>query len=143
MVILETCSGKQHYVHGKWQLNANGLYELPAGFEISGNLFMRHGYPNPIFLNLEAGFDGRRQILPDDFRVTDGRFDTIVNLDLRLANRIKLGDSASVTLSAELFNIFNSNTVMANVYAVDSAAFGRIDEIMAPRILRLGARLNF
>src|SRR5206468_2832995 len=27
------------FIHGTWQFNANGVYELPAGLEVGANLF--------------------------------------------------------------------------------------------------------
>ena len=42
-------SGKVYFNNAKWQFNANLLYQLPAGFEVAGNLFGRQGYPNPIY----------------------------------------------------------------------------------------------
>jgi hypothetical protein len=59
-----------------------------------------------------------------------------------------------VTLSAELFNVFNNNLVLSRWRYPDSAAFvdtaagatagvGRIEELMSPRIFRFGARFNF
>ena len=39
-------SGKNYYTNARWQVNVNGLYQLPAGFEIAANLFGRQGYPS-------------------------------------------------------------------------------------------------
>jgi hypothetical protein len=48
-----------------------------------------------------------------------------------------------VVLSAEAFKILNSNTVLLADRQVNSTTLGRINEILAPRILRLGARFRF
>jgi hypothetical protein len=32
-------SGKNYYTSAKWQVNLNGMYQMPGGFEIAANLF--------------------------------------------------------------------------------------------------------
>jgi hypothetical protein len=64
-------------------------------------------------------------------------------VDLRLAKNFKLGERLNMVFSAEVFNVFNSNTEMNRVNEFDSASYGRLDEILAPRIVRFGARFTF
>ena len=75
-------------------------------------------------------------------------------MDLRLAKTFKFGKAAGLTLSAELFNIANSSTVLSRYRYANNSAFtstiagaeqgvGRIEEIISPRILRFGARFTF
>jgi hypothetical protein len=136
-------SGKTYYFNAKWQFSANALYELPAGFEVAANVFGRQGYPNPIYLALDAGdIDGVIYVLADGTKVDTERFPNLWDLDLRLAKRLTLG-KANLTLAAEMFNVFNSNTEMNRINQANSTAFGRLDEILAPRIVRFGARVTF
>ena len=65
------------------------------------------------------------------------------NLDLRFAKIFTLGQDRSVTISAEVFNVFNSNKELQLNRSANSSVFGRVDEILSPRIWRFGARLNF
>lgn len=46
-------------------------------------------------------------------------------------------------LAADLFNVFTSNTELNRIRQANSAAFNRLDEILSPRILRVGARFSF
>jgi len=46
-------------------------------------------------------------------------------------------------ITADLFNAFNSGTVLGRNRAADSSAFGRPTDVLSPRILRIGMRLNF
>ena len=73
------------------------------------------------------------------------------NLDLRLAKNIKI-DKVTVVVSADLFNVFNAGTELnrgrrassaAYNPATKSGAFGRLDEILNPRVARFGVRLQF
>jgi hypothetical protein len=142
VVIRSAGSGKIYYSNAKWQINVNGLVQVGYGFELAGNVFARQGYPNPVYLSLSSGFDGTLRVLPDGFAIDDERFDSLVNVDLRLAKTLQLG-SANVILSAEAFNLLNSNTELKRLNQANSSSYLRLDEILAPRIIRFGARLTF
>jgi hypothetical protein len=146
MVLRSSGSGKLFYQNAKWQVAANGLYMLPAGFEVAASVFGRQGYPNPIYLELDAGaLDGGLRILADGTKIDDNRFPNLWNADLRLAKNIKFGAQgrSNLTLSAEVFNVLNSNTELKRIGDAGSDNFGRLDEILAPRIVRFGARFTF
>jgi carboxypeptidase family protein/TonB-dependent receptor-like protein len=131
-------SGTVYWVGGKWQLSASALYQLPADFEIAGNLFGRQGYIRPINITVDDPF-GDPNMAAD---VGSQRLPNIWNLDLRLAKNFRFG-GAGLTLTADAFNVFNSNTVLRQVDSADSAVFNRIDQIMNPRIARIGVKFTF
>jgi hypothetical protein len=144
MVTRSAGSGKIFYQNAKWQVAANGLYLLPAGFEIAGSVFGRQGYPNPIYLTLgTGGLDGNLRILADGTQIDDNRFPNLWNVDLRLAKSIKFGGRSNLTLSAEMFNVLNSSTELKRIGDASASSFGRLDEILAPRIVRFGAKFGF
>ena len=74
-------------------------------------------------------------------------------LDLRLSYLMQFDRGTTLDLSAEVFNVTNENTILR----VDSnggrwswstskwwsSSLGRIDEVLSPRIVRLGARVTF
>jgi len=136
-------SGKIYYTNAKWQLNANALYELPYGFEVAGSLFGHQGYPYPKFLSLQSGFDGFLNVLADGTNIDDDRLEDLWNLDLRLAKIFRVGEQVRVSLSAEMFNVLNGNTELSRVGDASSSVFTRLNEVLAPRIVRFGARVSF
>ena len=132
-----TGSGTLYWMPSKWQFSANALYQLGKGFEIAGNLYAREGYIRPINLTVNNTFAD--SVMAVD--VGDQRLPNIWNLDMRLAwNKAIRG--AQLNLSADVFNVFNSGTVLRRVDAADSA-FNRIDQILNPLLVRFGARLSF
>jgi hypothetical protein len=146
-------SGKgDAFINAKWQIITNALVELPAGFELSGAFFGREGHPRPIVFRRVLGFEGPVRVLADQNQQLDTeRLPNIYNLDLRLAKNFKVGPT-SVLLSADLFNVFNSNTELSRFRQASSAAydkstgagaFNRLDEILNPRVFRLGLRFQF
>jgi hypothetical protein len=135
-------SGNGYFTTASWQVNISGLYQLPAGFDFSGNLYARQGYPQPLYHQLNLGvLDGTRDVLAVN-AVDDVRLDTIMNLDLRFAKNFTFG-RRSATVAFELFNALNGNTPLNRYLILDSSNYNRLDEIMAPRIARLVARIRF
>jgi len=137
-----TGSGKLLYVNAKWQFSANGLYQLPWDMEVAANVFGRQGYPRPFYLQVNTGaFEGTTNILAIS-SIEDERLPDLFDMDLRLAKNLKLGGTR-LTLSVECFNMFNSNTEINRVVNASSSVYNRLEEIMAPRIVRFGARFGF
>jgi hypothetical protein len=87
------------------------------------------------------GSDGTQRVLATP-TVDALRYDTVWNFDMRLAKNIKMGPT-TLTLSAEGFNLFNSNTTLQAGRQVNSSTYQQIQEIMSPRIFRFGARFSF
>jgi hypothetical protein len=63
--------------------------------------------------------------------------------DFRLSKTQKIAGNMSLKLDLDLFNAFNSGVTLAESRRANTATFGRIDEIISPRIFRLGVRLQF
>lgn len=132
------------FVNGKWQVNVNGAYDLGRGFEVAGNLFGRQGNPYPIFQTAALGRDGTLRVLVSP-ELDTFRFDDVWNLDLRLGKTIQY-QRLNLQLVGDLFNVFNANPVLnrqRNIGNVTATSFGRITQVLSPRILRVGVRVGF
>jgi hypothetical protein len=146
-------SGKaSFYTVVPWQLYANGLVQLPMGFDASAAFIARAGGAYPVSLLLSGGSDGTNAALATD-QVDSLTYDSIYNLDLRLAKTIRLGGS-SLVLSGEWFNVLNTDFVLSRYRYANQAPFtaatqgaeaglGRIEEIIMPSIIRFGATFSF
>jgi len=130
------------FYNARWQVVFNALYQLPANFELGTSIFGRQGYVYPVVLRLNAGNDGAQRTLAVP-TIDDRRYKSLVDVDFRLANDIKLGGRASMQVSLDLFNAFNRGTILGRNRQANSGAFGNATDVLAPRILRLGLRLNF
>jgi hypothetical protein len=131
-------SGTVYWLPSKWQFSANGLYQIGKGFEVAGNLYARQGYIRPINITVSNTFNDT--LLAVD--IGDEKLPDVFNLDLRLGWNQNLG-RARLSLTADVFNVFNSSTVLRRVDAADSSNFDRIDQILNPLLVRFGARLSF
>ncbi len=119
-----------------------GLYELPWQMSVSGTLYGRQGYPTAeiITVNRPDGL-GLTSVLRD--RDLDaGRFPSVHLLDLRLQKRLSIG-RVRATLDLDVFNTLNSASTLRQVGEAASANFRNPLEIVAPRLVRLGLRLQF
>ncbi len=134
-----SASGTAYWVGGKWQLSAAALYQLPFNIEVAGNLFARQGYVRPI--NMTSNNILGLQVLAAE--VGSERLPDVWNLDLRLAKNITVFKQLTAAITVDVFNAFNSDTVLRRVDEADAASFNRIEEIMNPRLIRVGARLSF
>jgi hypothetical protein len=131
------------FYNARWQFVINGLYQLPANFELGTSLFARQGYTYPIVLRINNGADGALRVLPTGTKLDDKRYDTLWTADFRLANKIKIGKRTSADITLDLFNAFNNNMILGRNRQANSGSFGNPTDVLAPRVLRVGMRLNF
>ena len=74
--------------------------------------------------------------------VDDQRYDNLWNLDFRIARNIKL-QRVTLTPSVEIFNALNNDVVLSRARNAGAASFYRIEELISPRIARVGIRMTF
>jgi hypothetical protein len=129
------------FINGKWSMNAYALVQLPWNLEAAANVFGKQGTPFPPFISQSLDADGtQRLLLTQD--VDTQRFENLWNVDFRLAKNVKLGN-ASVVVTADLFNAFNTNTELNRQRNRGSRAYALLTDYLSPRILRVGMRLGF
>ena len=132
-------------VQPKYQIIANGLYQLPYNFDVGANYLLREGYPMPWNWNTSGGFSDplgstKTLLLVPEFGYA--RLPAVQTLDVRLGWRAKFGKTA-LNLDLDFFNLFNSSTTLGRQYSKQSSKYTQIAEIMQPRIMRVGARFTF
>ena len=129
------------YINSRWAYNLTGAYQIPFietsfGFNLTG----REGYPIP-YIYRYTGDEGAKGVLLGD--IDQYRLPNVHTLDLRLAKDLRFGP-AGVTLSADVFNLTNSNVeLQRNVDILRPGGHHQITEVLSPRVFRLGARLTF
>jgi hypothetical protein len=130
------------FIGSKWNFNVSGLYQLPYNFNVAANFYGRQGYVSPYFAEVDTGNgEGTRFVLignPQNFRLA-----SLMELDLRVEKVIPLFQKADLTVSADLFNALNGNTVLQRETDTTGGNAGAIYEVQPGRIVRLGARLSF
>jgi hypothetical protein len=129
------------FINSTWQANIGGLYELPLGFNIAANIFAREGYPfiNWYQFNPGDGLGARNVIIGS---IDGRRHDDVINVDMRLEKIVNL-QPLQISLSMDVFNIFNDGTVLQRQGRVNIASYNQITETQSPRIVRGGVRVSF
>jgi hypothetical protein len=129
----------------RYQLSASGLYQFNYGINVAASLNVREGYGMPFFEPVESAdplLPEKRVLLVDP---RESRLPAVSVLDLRGEKSFMFG-SRELALSLDLFNVFNSATVLGRQYDVTTTGttgFNQPLEIMNPRLLRFGVRFQF
>jgi len=120
-----------------------GFYELPAGFLVGANYLYQSGGAWAPERRLQIPGLGREYILLQEKDGSD-RWESMRTLDLRFQWTGNWGERASLSLFADGYNVTNSNagTAVWNTVVTDTE-FGRIESIILPRRLQLGATFRF
>jgi len=140
-------SGKSeiYLILPRYQVSASGLYQFPYGINVAGSLVAREGYGMPFFEPVESAdplLPEKRVLLVDP---RDSRLPGVATLDLRAEKAFTFG-GRELALSMDLFNAFNSATVLGRQYdvtATGTTGFNQPLEIMNPRLVRFGVRFRF
>jgi hypothetical protein len=132
-----------------------GSYQAPWGINVGANFQSLSGLPRDRTLTV-AFTQGSRSV-PVEERGTY-RYDVLNLLSLRIDKGVRLGGARRASFIAELHNALNSSAGQSNFgtltqgfasqAAFDAARlttsyFGRVQEIIAPRVLKIGVKFDF
>ncbi len=127
------------YINSKYSYNMNGLYQIgnhkPWGVDASFNFSGRQGYPMPFYAS-QAG----RNLQASD--VNDYRFPDLDVLDAGLRKTFAW-TRLKATAGFDLFNLVNGGTVLQRDLDLRSGSVGAVLQTLAPRIARVGVRIEF
>ncbi|HZR24970.1 MAG TPA: TonB-dependent receptor [Vicinamibacterales bacterium] len=146
VVVRSTGSGKSsiYLLPPKYQMTANGLYQGPWGIDFGGNLVVRQGYGEPFYRDRVATGDpvtNLKTVLLTS-TVDQFRLDPVASFDIRLEKMFKFG-TTSAAFDFDVFNVFNAATVLGYQYNARVSSYNTVQEIMNPRIGRIGVRFMF
>ena len=166
-------SGKiNQYTYSRWLIKAGGLYQLPYDFNVAFTFLAREGWILEERIQyLDEGLPNAdsQDYVAYIHPFSEFRLNTFYRFDIRLEKVINLGDTGRIYLMADLFNVFNAKLenrryqrIWGTVYrdAVDRSTefntyyeydprspYGanayKLNEILNPRVLRLGVRFQF
>jgi len=129
--------------NARWLGKLTGLYVLPwYDIGVSGFLNMRQGYPfNRVILSpTRTGGIGTANV--DIDRWGDSRYENFYQLDMRVEKQFQFGRT-KWSAAFDVFNVLNSNVVLARTTQQNSTRANFVTEVLAPRVARVGVRLSF
>ncbi|MBK5257870.1 MAG: hypothetical protein JJE39_17740 [Vicinamibacteria bacterium] len=109
---------------------------------IAANYNGRSGYPTPTGILSPTRANGAGTATVYLSPLGDERLPTFHNVDFRLDKSVKY-KSAKVTFSADVFNVLNSDIVQSLRLTQNASNANLISSLVAPRVIRFGARLNW
>jgi hypothetical protein len=142
-------SGKSgiYMILPKYPFIANGLVQGPWGVNFGANLVARQGFGKPYFAGRTRTGDPlvalKSVLVVSD--LDENRLPSVTSLDLRVEKAFRFG-RANLNVDLDVFNVTNTDTVLGRQFDINrtgATGFDRVLEIMNPRILRLGMRINF
>jgi hypothetical protein len=126
-------------------LRVSGSYDDLYGFKLGGSLRAQRGQPLYRSINVARTIDdiplnqGPIEVLADPQGFS--RHPRVLMIDLRVERELALGKFGRVGIVGDLFNLLNANTVTD--IGQRGRLFGVINNILPPRVLRIGIRYRF
>ena len=131
------------FVNAQWILRVNGAYKLPWwDIQVAANYNSRSGYPLVRSVQTPARPNGAGAAVVYLDKRGDLRLPTFSQLDLRVDKTVVLGRVRAV-LSMDVFNLLNENMALSVRGGQNASNANQISSILAPRVLRFGARVTF
>ena len=126
---------------------ASGDIAYDYNFNISGSVFGHQGYLTPYYV-VDAPPDGLGNRFIAAGKADAHRLASVYEADLSVQKVIPLAGKADVTLSINMFNVFNTKTTLFRESdATDDGTMhgsaGFADNQQNPRVLSFGARVSF
>ena len=142
-------SGKgQRYLQSSWTYNLNGMYQVAPdrgwGFNVSANITGREGSPIAYYRNVVLpAVRGRSANLNLIGDFDSLRLDDVQVIDFRAEKEFSLSGPVNLTFGIDIFNLTNEGTGLSYNDRVGVSNAGNLADNIAPRIYRLGVRLNW
>jgi hypothetical protein len=130
------------YVNAKWLFKLSGMYQAPAGINVSAFYNARQGYPQEISVQTPTRANGGGQIDVLLNPVGETRLPNYQNLDFHVERPVRVQTLRFVP-SLDIFNVANSNIIQAIRSRENAANANQIQAIVAPRVIRFGIKFNW
>jgi hypothetical protein len=139
-----TSSGLDNvFVNTPWIFRVSGSYTTPwQKVNVAGFYNTRAGYPFEQIVQTTSRGGGAAAAGILLSPIGDTRLPTFQNFDFRIDKPFTFG-TTKIIASMDIFNLFNENTILAENRTQNSATANTIKNILAPRVIRFGARITF
>lgn len=130
------------FISAKWLVKVSGQYTLPYDINLSAFYNGRQGYPFPqaIRIATRANSGGQVDVLLD--RMGELRLDNLQTVDFRVDKTFRFG-RMQLRPAMDVFNLGNSNTILARRRLQGASNANQISGIVAPRVVRFGLSVRW
>jgi hypothetical protein len=138
------------FINSHWSYSVNGMYQIapdrPWGFNVAANLTGRQGYPlryvRRITRSTISDAAGSGIDIPINSDVSAFRYPDINVVDFRVEKELTF-NQVGLTLGVDVFNALNESYVLQRQGVLGRGNSDFVQEILSPRIYRVGARFSF
>jgi len=130
------------YVNAKWLFKLSGMYQAPAGINLSAFYNARQGYPFETGVLSPSRPNGAGTVFVVLNPVGDNRLPNYQNVDFHVERPIRANNLRLIP-SLDIFNVGNGNTIQAIRGTQNASNANQIQAILAPRVVRFGLRFNW
>jgi hypothetical protein len=146
-----------------WMAKLTAMYQLPWDFNVSLNVTARQGWVNPVTFGITdltlPNARSQNVTMPLSRTSERDRLPIMAYGNLKIEKMLRLGNTGRIYISADIFNVLNSlivnrqyakyyglftfQTNGTQTYAQTDANQGTVNEVLNPRIARIGIRFEF
>ena len=126
-----------------YMFKLQGSYFLPYDFSISANLVAQTGKPIARMLPVTGMDQGSFSIMAEPRGANGLRLDPYYMLDFRLEKKINFSKRGGVNISADIFNVFNADTMTQTIDIGTSDRFMKPEAIVPPRRVQVSLRFFY
>ena len=130
------------FINAKWLVRATAAYTAPWDISLSASYNGRSGYPGPRGILSPTRPNGAGTATVYLVPLGDERLPNYHNIDLHVDKAIKY-KTTKLTVSADVFNAANSDTIQGYRRTQNASNANLISSLVAPRVIRFGARVNW
>jgi hypothetical protein len=129
-------------LNARWVAKLSGMYQLPWGMSASAFFNLRDGFPfNPVVLSpSRTGGYGTVDVFVEPFATR--RLEWFRQVDARVDKSFKAGRTRLIA-SLDCFNLLNEPMVLDRIARQNASNANNVTEVLAPRVFRVGLRLQF
>ena len=132
------------FVNAKWIFRASGVYQTPLwDINVSGFYNARSGYPfiQSILTSTRPFSAGTATVYLDT--LGDNRLPNFQTLDFKVDKSFTLYSRVRIVPAMDIFNLFNGSTSLSIRGTQNASNANTISSILAPRVIRFGARVTW
>jgi hypothetical protein len=135
--------------YSNWNLKVSGTVDAGWGLRVTPVVKMQSGAPYGRYVSIPGCNAtttsnclnyGTQFVLVEP--IGTRRQDTVALFDFRVEKQVRFADRARVGLFFDLFNTFNSNTAVNEVW-LSGARFERASTVLGPRIAKFGVKFDW